>query len=174
MALFWDRGFQATGVADLEAVMGINKFSLYAAFGSKRGLLQETLDLYARTWQASTFQMLDPCEPGPSILRLFEFATHLQERIGHNGCFLLSLGQEFNHADPDIMGRIEALYTSLESRLAECVARLDRTSPLGAGDPASGAVFLRTHLEGILSRSRHGGGIEGGTGLEVLRRLLEA
>ncbi len=34
--LFWDKGFEATSVPDLERVTGLNRSSLYNAFGSKR------------------------------------------------------------------------------------------------------------------------------------------
>jgi AcrR family transcriptional regulator len=172
MGLFWDRGYHATGVADLEAAMGINKFSLYAAFGSKRGLLLEALDHYARTWQAATFARLDPREPAESILGLFEFASSLPERIGHNGCFLLSVGQELNHADTEILTRVEALYANLELRFQACLQALPRRAPLAKRDAASGAAFLRTLLEGVLARSRHGAGASGADPLEVLRPLL--
>lgn len=172
MDLFWDRGYHATGVADLEAAMGINKFSLYAAFGSKRGLLLEALDHYARTWQASTFARLDPRRPAESILDLFRFASSLHERIGHNGCFLLSVGQEFNHSDPEILERVEALYTALEARFQACLEALPRRAPLAKRDAAVAAAFLRTLLEGVLARSRHGGGTPGADPLHVLRPLL--
>lgn len=172
MNLFWDRGYHATGVADLEAAMGINKFSLYAAFGSKRGLLLEALDHYALTWQASTFARLDPRHPAESILELFRFASSLHDRIGHNGCFLLSIGQEFNHADPEILQRVEALYASLEARFQACLETLPKRAPLAKRDARAAAAFLRTLLEGVLARSRHGGGSPGADPLHALRPLL--
>jgi len=174
MDLFWERGFHATGVADLEAAMGINKFSLYAAFGSKHGLLLEALDLYARTWQASAFALLDPRHPATSILSLLDFASHLPERIGKNGCLLLSIGQELNHADPEVMQRIARLYQDLERHLAACIEALPARTPLRRLDPSIGASFLRTVLEGILSRSRHGADSEGADPIAPVRALLGA
>jgi len=157
MERFWDHGYHATGVSDLEAVMGINKFSIYAAFGSKRGVLLESLDLYARTWQAQTFARLDPADPAGSILWLFSFASDLPARIGHNGCFLLAMGQEFNHSDPEITRRIDSMYSGLEARLVACLEALGaEASPL-AVDACQGGAFLRTLLEGVLASSRHGG-----------------
>lgn len=172
MVLFWDRGYHATGVADLEAAMGINKFSLYAAFGNKRGLLLEALDLYARTWQSAAFAMLDPAHPARSIEHLFAFASDLPRHVGHNGCLLLSIGQELNHADPDVMTRIDALYRDLELRFQACLERLGPRAPLSRTDPATGAVFLRTLLEGLLSRSRHSAPATHADPLAYVRTLL--
>lgn len=52
MRLFWQKGFEATSVADLTAAMGIASPSLYAAFGSKEALYAEALDHYCTTYGA--------------------------------------------------------------------------------------------------------------------------
>jgi AcrR family transcriptional regulator len=44
--LFWERGFEATSIADLTQAMGIGAPSLYAAFGSKEALYVEALGHY--------------------------------------------------------------------------------------------------------------------------------
>ena len=46
-ALFHDKGYDAVGVAELTAAIGINPPSFYAAFGSKAALFDRVLDLYA-------------------------------------------------------------------------------------------------------------------------------
>lgn len=45
--LFWERGFEATSIADLTEALGIGSPSLYAAFGSKEALFCEALERYA-------------------------------------------------------------------------------------------------------------------------------
>ncbi|HTG38710.1 TetR/AcrR family transcriptional regulator [Sphingomonas sp.] len=44
--LFWEKGYEATSIADLTAAMGIGSPSLYAAFGSKENLYAESLRHY--------------------------------------------------------------------------------------------------------------------------------
>jgi len=46
MDLFWDRGYQASAVADLEDATGLSRSSLYQAFGSKERLFDSALDRY--------------------------------------------------------------------------------------------------------------------------------
>ena len=46
MELFWARGYEGTTVGDLTEALGINKPSLYAAFGCKEALFREALELY--------------------------------------------------------------------------------------------------------------------------------
>lgn len=45
-ALFHRRGYQGVGIADLSEALGVNPPSLYAAFGSKAGLFQATVEDY--------------------------------------------------------------------------------------------------------------------------------
>src|SRR6202007_2111067 len=47
MEVFWRHGYEGATIAELTGAMGINPPSLYAAFGSKEGLLKAALDRYA-------------------------------------------------------------------------------------------------------------------------------
>ncbi|WP_067829955.1 TetR/AcrR family transcriptional regulator [Actinomadura kijaniata] len=46
LEVFWRQGYEGTSLADLTAAMGINKPSLYAAFGNKEELFARALDRY--------------------------------------------------------------------------------------------------------------------------------
>ena len=46
MEVFWNKGFEATSIADLTAAMGINPPSLYAAFGDKEQLFLSAVERY--------------------------------------------------------------------------------------------------------------------------------
>jgi len=47
--LFWDRGYEAASIADLEGATGVSRSSLYHAFGSKRGLFDAAVQDYLDT-----------------------------------------------------------------------------------------------------------------------------
>lgn len=49
--VFWEKGFEATSMADLTTAMGIGSPSLYAAFGSKEALYSEALGYYRDTYE---------------------------------------------------------------------------------------------------------------------------
>ena len=46
MEIFWRNGYAGTTIPDLTGAMGINRPSLYAAFGSKKELFERVLDRY--------------------------------------------------------------------------------------------------------------------------------
>lgn len=47
--LFWDKGYEATSLAELEEATGVGRSSLYHAFGSKRGLFDAAVTDYLDT-----------------------------------------------------------------------------------------------------------------------------
>ncbi|MEX1222336.1 MAG: TetR/AcrR family transcriptional regulator [Idiomarina sp.] len=52
LELFWKNGYEGTSLTDLTTVMGINKPSLYAAFGNKEQLFLQAIDLYEKRPEA--------------------------------------------------------------------------------------------------------------------------
>src|SRR5437588_3573741 len=47
LKVFWRKGYEGTSLPDLTKAMGINRPSLYAAFGNKESLFRKALDRYA-------------------------------------------------------------------------------------------------------------------------------
>ena len=46
LRVFWRKGYEGASLLDLTRAMGINRPSLYAAFGDKRALFRKALDRY--------------------------------------------------------------------------------------------------------------------------------
>lgn len=46
MRVFWKRGYEGASLTELTAAMGINRPSLYAAFGDKAALFREAVERY--------------------------------------------------------------------------------------------------------------------------------
>lgn len=53
MLVFWQRGYEGASLGALTEAMGINKPSLYAAFGGKEALFREAIALYEREEDAT-------------------------------------------------------------------------------------------------------------------------
>ncbi|UUZ94526.1 TetR/AcrR family transcriptional regulator [Paenibacillus sp. P25] len=49
LKLFWQKGYEATSLSDLTSGMGIQRPSIYAAFGDKKELFEAALRKYTRT-----------------------------------------------------------------------------------------------------------------------------
>jgi AcrR family transcriptional regulator len=48
MQVFWRKGYLGTSLTDLTDAMGVNRPSLYAAFGNKKSLFRKALEHYAK------------------------------------------------------------------------------------------------------------------------------
>ncbi len=46
LQVFWQKGYEGASLSDLTKAMGINRPSLYAAFGNKEDLFRKVLDRY--------------------------------------------------------------------------------------------------------------------------------
>lgn len=49
LLVFWRKGYEGATLPDLTAAMGINRPSLYAAFGNKEALFRKAMDRYVET-----------------------------------------------------------------------------------------------------------------------------
>jgi AcrR family transcriptional regulator len=58
MNVFWEKGYSGTSLSDLTQAMGINKPSLYAAYGNKEELFVSAIESYVSTHGAPHFEKL--------------------------------------------------------------------------------------------------------------------
>src|SRR6266404_2363210 len=52
LQVFWEKGYEGSSLSDLTEAMGINRPSLYAAFGNKEALFRKALDRYVEKTRA--------------------------------------------------------------------------------------------------------------------------
>jgi len=96
MELFWQRGFHATSTQDLVEHMNVNRYSLYAEFGSKQGLYEAALSLYVRDVVTHFFGAIEGPDAGiAEIDALFAFFGANARRPGsERGCLMCNSATE--------------------------------------------------------------------------------
>jgi len=62
MRLFWQKGYSATSMKELEQVMRLKPTSIYNAFGNKRELFQKALQMYMNTVMAEFLDSVSNAE----------------------------------------------------------------------------------------------------------------
>lgn len=90
MNIFWEKGFEAASLSDLTSGMGIQRPSLYAAFGDKSELFEAALRRY-NSWHASQIKVqLQRGHTVKSAFRgLFEQIT-IEASTTSRGCFCIN------------------------------------------------------------------------------------
>lgn len=88
--LFWAKGYEGTSLTDLTDAIGVNKPSLYAAFGGKEQLFFKALDRYQERLKSYTAQSLT-LPSGRSSVEAFlhALATFQSAPETPKGCLLV-------------------------------------------------------------------------------------
>jgi TetR/AcrR family transcriptional repressor of nem operon len=115
MQLFWEKGFEAASLSDLTAKMGIQRPSLYAAFGDKKQLFEAALRQYTRQHAADARAILKQQSVKQSFRDYFEGVVERENGDAPSrGCFCINTMVELAPHDPkfEILTREHQLYLS--------------------------------------------------------------
>jgi TetR/AcrR family transcriptional regulator, copper-responsive repressor len=160
MSVFWRSGFAGTSLDDLSEATGMNRPSLYGAFGDKRALYLKTLERYVAGGEQGLRAALN--EPGSleaALRRVYDraLALYLPDGGPPRGCFLITTAGTVALDDPDVR---TLLATSLRGfdRAFEDRMRLsqERGELDAAADPALLAKMASAILHTLAVRSRAG------------------
>ena len=95
MQLFWLNGYETTSVQMLEKEMGINKFSIYASFGSKDGVFLESIKCYEKQLNVLIDKLKDSSDGVHSIKEYFrEFLLFSKGNKSGKGCLITNTANE--------------------------------------------------------------------------------
>src|SRR6476646_3945031 len=137
--LFRKGGFAATSLDDLSTATGMNRPSLYGAFGDKRELYIRAYQRYrddARAAMVDIFRAELPIRK--RLERIFEVALdiYLSGDAGPRGCFTVLTAASEAVSDPDIRAMVLEGLSELDKAFAACfrMAKEKRELPESA-DP---------------------------------------
>jgi TetR/AcrR family transcriptional repressor of nem operon len=158
--LFWERGMGSTGIADVVAVTGINRSSLYATFGGKQELYVAALRRYVDLRSRPVFDRLAGDGRGLPAIEDF-FAGLIRARCSGEyarwGCMVSNAHAGAERDDPDVRKILHEHHKRL--RAAMHTALLSAPDQLRPHiDPAAAAGQLALLAYGVNLRSRAGAG----------------
>ncbi|WP_156725998.1 TetR/AcrR family transcriptional regulator [Streptomyces apocyni] len=154
---FWERGYEATSVADLTRAMGIGPPSLYAAFGDKRSLFDEVVVEYAARYGSfSTRAFEQELTARAAVERMLREAATEYTDPGHpRGCLIISAAT--NCATPEVE---EALRVKRGQNIAAFESRIRADVASGElpadADAEALARFSGAVLQGMSQQARDG------------------
>lgn len=103
MQLFWANGYAATGMAELQAQMGIGRKSLYDTFGNKRQLFIKALQLYSNIVARQLIDELNKeGSPLGNVRRLMRTLQGMHSIPDSTGCLLGVSMAQFRTNDPEM------------------------------------------------------------------------
>ncbi|WP_055482705.1 TetR/AcrR family transcriptional regulator [Sphaerimonospora mesophila] len=160
LELFWQRGYEATSMADLVEHLGIGRASIYATFGSKHDLYLKALERYVRTRDPDPVESLS--QPGPALPAVRALVELYVEDSIHDlnrrGCMIVNAAAELLPEDERVARFVEANWTGLETALTSALIRARAQGEISAdADPRALARFVLVLLQGVRLMSKgHG------------------
>lgn len=140
MHVFWERGYEATSIADLVEAVGIGRQSLYGAFGDKRRLFEEALALYARTELQGFVDALEgPGSPRQRVCAMLDHIRMLGAREPRHGCLAIRTAASQCGCDTTLAVHAAAQTERVVTVLAQTLREAQAAGQL---DPAKSAMAL--------------------------------
>ena len=159
MIVFWERGYEGASLEALTAAMGINRPSLYAAFGCKEALFREAVELYEQTEGSVTDQALSNAASAREAIEAMlrgNIDTYSDPRTPA-GCMIVLSSALGVPGDAQVRKflaeRRRSAHVSLVSRLKRGIAEGDLPKHANANAIAE---FYGTLLQGLSYQSRSG------------------
>ena len=109
MRVFWEHGYHATSVQDLMKAAGVQKQSLYCAFGDKRSLFLKCLNLYSKQTLFEIQRMLNETDSAvEGVERVMRFASQAPESKNcPPGCLMANTALELASTIPASLRKYE-------------------------------------------------------------------
>ena len=166
--LFRKDGFAATSLDDLSAATGMNRPSLYGAFGDKRELYIKSYARYradARAAMADIFRTAAPIRQRLACIFSVALDIYLSGDEGPRGCFTVMTAASEAVADPDIRAMVLDGFSELDRAFASCFRIAIENGELPTtSDPRILAYLASATIHSLATRAR----------ARVPRRELEA
>jgi TetR/AcrR family transcriptional regulator, transcriptional repressor for nem operon len=154
--VFWTRGYSRTSVSDLTDSMGIQRGSLYAAFGDKHQLFLEALDRYEERFYRETRRLLEERPAREGIREVFlKVLTDCACEGGRKGCFITNTAVALAEDDPDTAVRVRANLLRVEDAFEEAIGKAQARGEIAKRHPSRAlARFLSNGFQGLRVLSR--------------------
>ena len=178
LRVFWQSGYEGTTLPDLTAAMGINRPSLYAAFGNKEALFHKAVERYtqrtnsvtdaalsAPTAREATARLLRivasgenlPTSGAPKAARLKGRASKRDPPKGlPKGCMIVQSALVCGAAAESIRQQLIAQRNATEATLRTRFERAPAAELPPATTPAGMAKFVITLMHGLAVQSASG------------------
>lgn len=162
LKVFWAKGYEGASLPDLTEAMGINRPSLYAAFGNKEELFRKALDRYTEEAKKKRDEMLS--EPKVRVAMekmLYGIADGSTCPKSPRGCLLvqgaLSCGDAAQSVKMELAQRRAQGEAAIRRRFEKAIAENDLPSSTSAADLAR---FITCVIQGMAVQSASGASAE--------------
>jgi AcrR family transcriptional regulator len=159
MEAFWTDGLAGSSLDQLAAAAGVNRPSLYAAFGDKRAMYLASIARFAVLMRAGVSQALAKVTLVDALRSFYKGAIdlYLSGPSAPRGCLVVCTATVEAAHDGDVKRALHAVLGEIDAALADRIERARQAGEIVAcGDPASLGRLASCVLHSIAVRARAG------------------
>jgi TetR/AcrR family transcriptional repressor of nem operon len=152
LQVFWCQGYEGTSIEDVVQATGVQRGSLYAAFGSKEGLYHAVLDRYREQLAAPLLAALAGGAEVRSLVRsvLLGMVDEAVDDEHRRGCLMVNAATQRLAADEGVARRVRDTVGAMEDALAGALAAGQAQGQIARdADPRALARFLVLTVQGV-------------------------
>ena len=147
---FWQNGFAATSMIDMAAATGVQRGSLYNAYGDKERLFLLAFERYASRFLDSARQVLSNPDPAVALTALFKGVVANMTKGGPSsrGCLTTKTAIELPLAGKAIEARVKRLIEDFTALIRDALSTPAARRKLSC-DPDVAAELAVTFARGL-------------------------
>lgn len=155
---FWRGGYSATSLDDLSEATGLNRPSLYGAFGDKRALYLAALT-HSRDEMIAALErgLANPADLRTTLTTIYAAAAAIYAAgdIGQRGCFLVGTAVTESVVDPQVRALLDAAFAHTDA-LFQARFEADSAQVPSGVEPAALGRMASGVLHTLAVRARAG------------------
>lgn len=153
MLVFWEKGYEATSIQDLEQAMGLNRTSIYNAFGNKRAIFNRVMACYKESVMLSLLAKLDEAPNiREGVRRLLNGALDIHfDEDNPGGCLLVLSVLEGEQHDAESRAAMQQTLQDLKAALQDRLGKAKRAGELPKDlNVGATATTISTIMSGMM------------------------
>ena len=154
LEVFWRQGWRSTSMADLAQATGVQRGSLYNAYGGKKVLFLLAFEQYADRFLGEARDALDAPGAHGALSRFFEVViANMTVGSPPRGCLTTKTVADADGAGPEVQGKLRGLLDELGVLVGAALSRAAvREGLVLAPDEAAQVVVTFTRGLAVMER----------------------
>lgn len=156
--LFWLQGYEGTSVQQILNCMGLNRSSMYSAFGDKRSLFLQSLAQFSELSRVACTPLLQIDDPRVAVTQFYNLVFFsLNDEQRKRGCLLVNTILEQSGLDEGLASFAAEKLSEVEASFKYCFESAQAKGKISKdSDPAALAAFFMTLTKGLRVSAREG------------------
>jgi TetR/AcrR family transcriptional regulator, transcriptional repressor for nem operon len=153
--VFWQKGLHDATMQDLAAATGVQRGSLYNAYGDKEAIFLRAFDQYAGQFLQAAGNTLAKGDATERLQNFFDLIiTNMTSGSPQRGCLTTRTALDMGISSEAVRGRVQSLLSRLEQLISKAIS--SASSKTSAADANRLARVVVTFTRGLAVMERAG------------------